>query len=834
MAENLELRAILKMNAQEFLNGANQAQKKLGELGASAEKSNAQLKNAVPKVDMSAAFGTLGVRSSQEIQSEITKVQGAYNALKGSGQASAADLDRAHQAMTSKVATLNAEMGKLPPTANAAASGFGGFGGALGGLIAPMVSAGAAMGALQFGMASLQKAGNDQRWEMGLREQVAFTGKAAKLSVEQMKALTQEVTKTTFASEGDARKSVSIMTSFMSVQDENFKRAIFMAQDLAEVLGSNMSGAAMQLGKALENPANGISAMADSGVTFTAQQKEVIMALVETGKKAEAQKLILDAVGSQLGNTGAAAAKGYAGAVDQMGKAWENFKGTIGGTLLEGAADSVRSLTSTIKELSEAYQLTFGSDKKAGDVMSQTLGKSKELSNKGLKADNASNLNATQQNQLRDGLIQQISALEAVKTELDIRIDSGRSVDMEKYTQLTAQLRQYKQELATVNQVMNTNGVQKYGSDTAQVLSQIKDKSANLAEMRQKYDLRMNESKKNELGLMLGEEVKFNFNSIKNTKFKVDEIFKLEQDLANKQRQIAKQKADYNESIDDRIRNKKRSGMTEAGQQDDIEKQAKEKLQKAEAARARGDTAMAKKFADEAVNLADSLEDVDLSIELMEKARGSFNATLDQNAGDIKKVQDELAAREGSTAKMEVDISSAEQTIGNLIAQFDQIREQTITLDVDASKLYATLNELKAAGVVNKEAFPTAQKFATGGQLSGFGGGDRIPALLEAGEFVINKDSTRQHNNLLHLINYFPEKVPRFATGGGIGLPDISLPNIEIPKALQESGSSKPPEIMVLKWENNAGQTGQIKTFMDQREEIVRFTSAFKQAGRGT
>jgi len=405
---------------------------------------------------------------------------------------------------------------------------------------------------------------------------------------------------------------------------------------------------------------------------------------------------------------------------------------------------------------------------------------------------------------------------------------------MEKYTQLTAQLRQYKQELATVNQVMNTNGVQKYGAETSQVLSQIKDKSANLAEMRQKYDLRMNEDNKRTLDLMINNQVAFNASILQKTKLKIDEIVKLEQQLADKQKAISQQKEDKNLSVEDKIREKLRSNMTEAGQQGDIELQIQEKLAAAKKALQEGDIEKSKSFSEQALDLANSLQDVDQSIALMQKAKDSFNSALDQESKNLTEVQTDLSTREGSTTKMEVDISNAEQTIGNLVAQFDQIRNQTITLDVDASKLFATINELKAAGVVNNDAFPTAQKFATGGQLAGFGGGDRIPALLEAGEFVINKNSTRQHNNLLHLINYFPEQVPRFSTGGGIGLPDISLPDIpEMPQGLKDS-PSKSPEIMVLKWENGAGQTGQIKTFLDQREELVRFTSAFKQAGRGT
>jgi TP901 family phage tail tape measure protein len=44
-------------------------------------------------------------------------------------------------------------------------------------------------------------------------------------------------------------------------------------------------------------------------------------------------------------------------------------------------------------------------------------------------------------------------------------------------------------------------------------------------------------------------------------------------------------------------------------------------------------------------------------------------------------------------------------------------------------------------------------KYANGGKLPGFGGGDKVPALLEPGEFVINKDATKNNLGLLAQIN---------------------------------------------------------------------------------
>jgi phage-related protein len=55
---------------------------------------------------------------------------------------------------------------------------------------------------------------------------------------------------------------------------------------------------------------------------------------------------------------------------------------------------------------------------------------------------------------------------------------------------------------------------------------------------------------------------------------------------------------------------------------------------------------------------------------------------------------------------------------------------------------------------------------ASGGKLPGYGGGDSVPALLEPGEAVIDKDKTREYGWLFKMMG-----VPGFATGGAVGSP---------------------------------------------------------------
>ena len=107
-------------------------------------------------------------------------------------------------------------------------------------------------------------------------------------------------------------------------------RATLAALDLAAAGFGSAEQNAVQLGKALQDPIKGITALARSGVTFTEQEKEKIKALTESGKVLEAQNLILEAIETQVGGTAEATATGSA----KMSLAFLAMQDAIGEALL--------------------------------------------------------------------------------------------------------------------------------------------------------------------------------------------------------------------------------------------------------------------------------------------------------------------------------------------------------------------------------------------------------------------------------------------------------------------------------------------------------------------
>ena len=90
-----------------------------------------------------------------------------------------------------------------------------------------------------------------------------------------------------------------------------FDRATMAALDLAAAGFGSAETNAVQLGKALQDPVKGITALGRAGVTFTEQEKEKIKALVESGKMLQAQDVVLKAIETQVGGTAKAGASSF-------------------------------------------------------------------------------------------------------------------------------------------------------------------------------------------------------------------------------------------------------------------------------------------------------------------------------------------------------------------------------------------------------------------------------------------------------------------------------------------------------------------------------------------
>ncbi len=143
---------------------------------------------------------------------------------------------------------------------------------------------------------------------------IKSTGAAAGVSAKQVDELANSIARKTGIDDEEISKAENLLLTFTNVRNEAgkgndiFNQSTKVLADMGKALGTDTSGAAIQLGKALNDPVAGISALTRVGVTFNDKQKETIKNLVATGKTAEAQKVILAELGKEFGGSAEAQA----------------------------------------------------------------------------------------------------------------------------------------------------------------------------------------------------------------------------------------------------------------------------------------------------------------------------------------------------------------------------------------------------------------------------------------------------------------------------------------------------------------------------------------------
>lgn len=144
------------------------------------------------------------------------------------------------------------------------------------------------------------------------------TGGAAQISGQGITDLTDKLSKKTAVDQATIRSGENMLLTFTNVRNEVgagndiFNQATGTILDMSKALGQDTKSSAIQLGKALNDPIKGVTALQRVGVTFDAQQKAQIKTMVASNNTMGAQKIILAELNKEFGGSAAAAATGGA------------------------------------------------------------------------------------------------------------------------------------------------------------------------------------------------------------------------------------------------------------------------------------------------------------------------------------------------------------------------------------------------------------------------------------------------------------------------------------------------------------------------------------------
>ncbi|CAL2095858.1 TMP_2 domain-containing protein [Tenacibaculum sp. 190524A02b] len=185
------------------------------------------------------------------------------------------------------------------------------------------------------------------------------TGNAVGYTSTQLQKMASDLQNNTLFGDEEILKGVtSQLLTFTNITGVQFQRTQQAALDLATRLDGDLKGASIQLGKALNDPVKGLSALSKSGIQFSEAQKKTIRTLVETNKLAEAQTLILNELEKQYGGSAAAAAKAGTGALKQLSNSIGDLSEEFGKIISEAILPFVDVLKEWVRGFSNLSPVT--------------------------------------------------------------------------------------------------------------------------------------------------------------------------------------------------------------------------------------------------------------------------------------------------------------------------------------------------------------------------------------------------------------------------------------------------------------------------------------------
>lgn len=189
----------------------------------------------------------------------------------------------------------------------------------------------------------IEETKNAQSEQAQLAAVLKSTGNAAGFTAAELNKMASGMAG--FVSEGDINRAQTRLLSYTGVVGEEFPRALQAAIDMSVRLGMTVEQSAETVGKALDIPSKGLTALSKQGFRFTEDQKKLVESLEATGRVAEAQDVVLKALESSYGGA-AEAARGT------LGGALQSLQNQID-SLMTGDDGSVNGLTAKVNDLAD-------------------------------------------------------------------------------------------------------------------------------------------------------------------------------------------------------------------------------------------------------------------------------------------------------------------------------------------------------------------------------------------------------------------------------------------------------------------------------------------------
>ena len=185
------------------------------------------------------------------------------------------------------------------------------------------------------------------------------TGGIANVSQKQVEGYAGALSELSGVDDEVIQSSENMLLTFTNVRNEVgkgndiFKRATAAALDFSVATGRDATQSALMLGKALNDPVKGYSALSRAGVTFSDSQRKAIKTYTEAGNTLAAQKIILGEVTKEYGGSAKALGQTLPGQLNILKNSFAELAAQLTTALLPALTAGANVLATFAKFMSE-------------------------------------------------------------------------------------------------------------------------------------------------------------------------------------------------------------------------------------------------------------------------------------------------------------------------------------------------------------------------------------------------------------------------------------------------------------------------------------------------
>ena len=176
------------------------------------------------------------------------------------------------------------------------------------------------------------------------------TGGAAGLTAKEITSMASSLQSVTTFGDEAIIEGQNLLLTFTKIGKDVFPEATEAMLNMSAALGQGMKESAIQLGKALNDPILGISALRRVGIQLTKQQEEQIRKFTEMGEISKAQNIILGELETQFGNTARAMAETPVGKWQQVSNLLGDIGEDIGKEIVPGFSNMAEAMKGILAE----------------------------------------------------------------------------------------------------------------------------------------------------------------------------------------------------------------------------------------------------------------------------------------------------------------------------------------------------------------------------------------------------------------------------------------------------------------------------------------------------